>query len=571
MSELLKLIGSLYNVTIDPQKYDDLLDLWERDFFDVPDDLCLEDNDKIDPRPAKINDAIENHFFRALTILELVRENRDTIPTVEQLVNADPLPTVILAPDRTVALINDSAKNILNLDAGERLNASIFEKQDIENIDKIIGELEYVSADNVLLVIKVISSTDEEPILFALSKVFDAQKKLNLLRLSTVQIVWDNDVGKTIKNIFNLTDAELDLAKRLVSGEKLADIAKAKYRSINTIRTQSKTLYGKTNLKTQSDLIRLFSALQHYSYKQNDYVLDSIEPPVTSGVKIKQSTFIERPDGRSLYYEVYGDPNGKPVLFLHGMISGTKLPQENIMILRRNKIKLICPHRAGFGYSDINRTKNKLDGFIADIVALLDHEKIYSCPVIGHLAGAYYAYLLANKISKRVERLRIINGVVPLRSTKQINQMNGRQRIIAYTAIYTPKLLPFLLKAAIAQIKKDGIDNMMDALFKQSKHDYELFQSTEIHDIITNGFQSCIAQGIQSFVDDTNFISRKNWDDLIAQCPVPIDVFHATEDPVIAIFQVHELIKRHSNLNFKELDGGQLILYKHGETLLNNL
>lgn len=63
--------------------------------------------------------------------------------------------------------------------------------------------------------------------------------------------------GPVLQIALGLTAAEADLAGLLAAGLSLAEAAERKQLSIHTVRTQLKSIYGKTGVTTQSRLIRL--------------------------------------------------------------------------------------------------------------------------------------------------------------------------------------------------------------------------------------------------------------------------------------------------------------------------
>lgn len=565
-----KIIESLYNVTIDPAGYDELIHQWQEN-FDIPDDLNIEDYQNVDYKPDNLSQNVENHFYRALAILDLIGNQADRKATIQEIVEADPLPAFII----------DKIGQIILSNAASNLIFGKSEKQNVKNIGLCADSLAQLS-----LIFKQLDLAPEntalgklqfEPIKnqklpdFALTKIYDKNTEISYIYVSALQIAWNEQKANAIQQLYQLTLSELDIAKRLFLGDKISEMADEKQRSIYTIRTQVRAIFKKTGLKTQSELIRLFATLQNTAYQEKDYVLEQVNRPNLPNILVKQDHYIIRPTSRKLYYEIYGKPDGKPVLFLHGMISGTKMPHHVISHLRQQNIKLICPHRAGFGYSDVNRKKPNLVHFVNDIEALLDEEKIKSCPIIGHLDGGYYAYLLGSKIPQRVDEIRNVNACVPIITAKQLNDASPRQRITAYTALYTPKLLPFILRAGIAQVRKVGVANMMTALFEKSAADMRMLADVEIGEIMINGFESCIANGIDSFVNDMTNVISGNWSDLIANCDMPIELFHATDEHVVPIGQVHDLVKRLPQLKLTELAGGQIIFYKYPEIFFKDL
>lgn len=556
------LIDAIYNVTIDPDKYDELLHLWESEFLEISNENKY--LDRISENSKHISYAIESHFFRAYAILEKVGNQVATIPTIKQLVEADPLPAFLVSKDRNILLSNCASEQLMKISSNSQFCDLPFSKNDFEKIETLLGKLDHKQGERILALIYSAPKDDTSPILFALSKPNGHDLSDQVIQFTTVQTTWNKNVGVAIQDVFELTDTELDLAKRLVKGHKLAYIAETKNRSINTIRTQSKVLYSKTKLRTQGELIGLFAAIQGRQQPKID--VEKHTPELTP-----QNKFITKTDGRKIYYEIYGDPIGRPILFMHGAITGTKLPQIVTNYLVDNRLKIISPHRASYGKSQAYHGKDILANFVNDISFVLAAEKILNFSVLGHHGGSYYAYLLGQKLSEQVDKITIINGAVPFKSAKQINEMNRRQRIITYTARYAPNLLPFLLRGAIAEIAQNNANNMLNELFKNSEFDMALCQTPETRNIIKDGILSSLAQGVGSFKNDAYFICRGNWQDLILNCPVPIEVYHATNDPAVPIKHVIQQFKSCPDIKLNVIDGGQMILYKYPEKLLMNI
>lgn len=563
-----KLIESIYDITTNPNNFDEFLQLWEREFLQPNKAVNAADNHELIQNSQKVGNSVESHFFRAFSILEMVNNEINYTPTLKQIVEADPQPTFILTANKKIAHINEAACGFLNCSKDLYFDDIPFSVDDQASVEKYVQEIDYIATEKVIAFMQLSSEVKLKPVLFALSKFNDADSGEVYLRFSAVHSVWDDEIGKIIRTTFDLSEAEMDIAKKLVAGSRLSDIAVEKKRSINTVRTQSKSLFRKTNLKTQSELIRLFAMLQNYDYQEKDFALEHINPTLAIGALRKQNHNLVRPDGRNFYYEIYGDPHGEPVLFIHGGISGTKLPQNVINYLKKNKIKFISPHRAGFGYSDINPNKDKILHFGEDIEALLDHENIDTCKLIGHHVGSYYAYYLGSKFGHRFSRIRIVGGAVPVTSLQQINEMTPRQRIITYTAKYTPKLLPFLLRASIAQIKKHGVESNVKAIYEDCEPDFALFNSAEAREAMVSGLRASHAHGVGSVVTDAFYIFNGNWSELVENCTMPIDYFHGSEDSTVPIHRVEEFLSRHGNMALNIIDGAQFILYKSPQKIL---
>lgn len=110
-----------------------------------------------------------------------------------------------------------------------------------------------------------------EPIIFVLTKIIDSETNIIYIQFSAVNTVWTQDIGRHIQQKFSLTNSELDIAKRLVSGEKISEIAEVLNKSIWTVKPRCKSLFSKTSLRSQSELIKVFSTLQRMKF-EHDFV-----------------------------------------------------------------------------------------------------------------------------------------------------------------------------------------------------------------------------------------------------------------------------------------------------------
>jgi DNA-binding CsgD family transcriptional regulator len=71
----------------------------------------------------------------------------------------------------------------------------------------------------------------------------------------------DGAQATLVQSLFDLTPAELGVAKGIASGLSVAEIARGGQRSVNTIRNQLKTVMSKTGSSRQSELVILMNQL----------------------------------------------------------------------------------------------------------------------------------------------------------------------------------------------------------------------------------------------------------------------------------------------------------------------
>ncbi len=79
------------------------------------------------------------------------------------------------------------------------------------------------------------------------------------LVLST-ELVWPEGFEATVQEAFGLTPAEVDIVRGITLGLPVKDIAEARGRSAETVRTQLRSILSKTETHSQSELVRVVLA-----------------------------------------------------------------------------------------------------------------------------------------------------------------------------------------------------------------------------------------------------------------------------------------------------------------------
>ena len=96
----------------------------------------------------------------------------------------------------------------------------------------------------------------------------------------------------------------------------------------------------------------------------------------------------ERINGFHMYYEVAGQ--GVPLLFVHGGLGGGRgsaLFRQHHMAVLAQYVHVIAFDRRAAGLSETPTAGYSFDGFVSDMMALLDHLEYEQVVLMGHSAG----------------------------------------------------------------------------------------------------------------------------------------------------------------------------------------
>ena len=110
-------------------------------------------------------------------------------------------------------------------------------------------------------------------------------------------------------------------------------------------------------------------------------------------------------NGAALYYEVHGDPNGQPVLLLHGSLSSSEDFANLAPVLVSAGYRVVAMDCRGRGRSTWGDLPITYEQMAADAVGLLDYLRIAKTDVVGWSDGAAIALDLATHYPERLDRV----------------------------------------------------------------------------------------------------------------------------------------------------------------------
>lgn len=123
---------------------------------------------------------------------------------------------------------------------------------------------------------------------------------------------------------------------------------------------------------------------------------------------------VEVADGRRLGFAEFGDPQGKPIFWLHGTPGARRqIPPEARVFAAENNIRLLGVDRPGIGSSTPHRYDRVL-GFAQDLEIMADTMGIDKMTVVGLSGGGPYTLACAAAMPDRVLGVGVLGGVAPL-------------------------------------------------------------------------------------------------------------------------------------------------------------
>ncbi len=243
---------------------------------------------------------------------------------------------------------------------------------------------------------------------------------------------------------------------------------------------------------------------------------------------------IPLPDGRVFAAAEWGDPDGIPLISIHGTPGGRMSWWQDPDIYRRYGLRRITIDRPGYGESSRLRGRRVAD-IIPDLEPLTEALGIDRFVVTGGSGGGPHALACAALLPDRVIRCLAQVSIAPY-GIADMDWLDGMTEgnVIEFSAALegepaTRKLLHGLRTETLERLAAGRLDWMGD--------DYELSpadqaQMAKHHDRIAAQLTSCLEPGIDGWVDD-DIAFTKPWGFDVEDIRVPVVISYGRTDALV--------------------------------------
>ncbi|HDP99254.1 MAG TPA: alpha/beta hydrolase [bacterium] len=242
------------------------------------------------------------------------------------------------------------------------------------------------------------------------------------------------------------------------------------------------------------------------------------------------------PDGRHISYAVYGNSQGKPVFFFHG-IPGSRLQRNpDLSIFEELPILIYALDRPGYGDSDFQPGRRLLD-LPDDLLAFARGNRIEQFAVVGVSGGGPYALACARKIPENLTKAIIISSLAPLQ-TQTLAAFPPGARLLFSSAKNTPLLLRFVFNLFFKTFKIPISTAFQKFMTELPPADKALFSRPEIQRLFKDDVAQAFRQGTRGVVADISILSQP-WGFCLQDIQSPVEIWHGVEDTIVPIQLAH--------------------------------
>ena len=480
-------IDRLYEVAVDPMRYEALLDHWEA--MIAPQRAAANSG----AQPALGLRHLEGHFQRADRVLDRVIDDPGLTGPAAMLAQIDRAAALAIDRSLTVIEVNTAAASVFGVTKGARVADLGLAEGEAERVADAVRRM-FGANGSSAAVLRSRSARSDRLVLLHLRLQRPEGGAPFVLAVSS-ELGWPAGFTDVLRQAFDLTPAEAEVMRALTEGQAVPEIAEARGRSVETVRAQLKSLMSKTETRSQSELVRLtLSTMEMTQFSQD--ASESVGAASTGFDTLEPRPFqtLTLPDGRRLDYLILGDPAGRPVFYLPLDYGLVRWPSSAEAEAARRGIKVIVPVRPGYGKST---PLPRGTPYIAQVVEDLEHLVTVlgtgPLPVVSLGGDSHIAVHWATSFPGRITALIACAGVLPLTRPEQYERMDKWHRFILAGARYTPHLLPFMVKAGFALARRLGKRGFVHAVYGKSAADVATFEIPEVFEAMVCGSEVALS------------------------------------------------------------------------------
>jgi pimeloyl-ACP methyl ester carboxylesterase len=235
-------------------------------------------------------------------------------------------------------------------------------------------------------------------------------------------------------------------------------------------------------------------------------------------------------DGRTLSYDDYGDPDGRPVIFNHGLSDSRLIRHPDEELTSSLGVRIIAADQPGVGASTPVPGRRMVD-WGADMAELADSLGLETFAVAGHSGGAPHALSIAHHLPDRVTHGVLASPVGPLDRDGFDHMMAMRDLKLVVRLHRFHHLVRWAYRADVRKAHRD-IDGFVAEMAHEDPSDADTFLATpEQRQMFTDNFTAGMQQDEEGIYEMT--MALWDWGFDIADVTQRFHVFYGDADDIV--------------------------------------
>ena len=267
------------------------------------------------------------------------------------------------------------------------------------------------------------------------------------------------------------------------------------------------------------------------------------------------------PDGRVLGYAEWGDPDGPPVLYFHGVPASRLDPVCFPDAPNEAGVRLISVDRPGMGLSTFQRNR-KIAQWPADVAALADHLNLDRFGIAGWSGGGPYVFACAATLADRLTGAVSVAGVGPFDRPGALDGMNAQEARLTRLCMKAPPVARLVLGLVLrhSRAKPDqALKSFRDSVGDSDRRAIDAMpdEGRRMGWFIESG-----RHGAKGPVQDYRALADWGFD--LGQVRMPVSVWQGDADKLVAMAYAEDLVARAPGATLHRCPGeGHLAMVTH--------
>ncbi|MBH5321782.1 alpha/beta fold hydrolase [Aurantiacibacter sediminis] len=352
----------------------------------------------------------------------------------------------------------------------------------------------------------------------------------------SIRLRWSNRVGELFVELFKLTKTQGLLARDIVNGRSVKQFAERRGRSEATARTQLKVLLKKLGLSSQIELVSLYAGF-HFRMQ----FLSAEETAESANTGLVHTL----PDGNILPYEVHGDPDGRPVLYLHATADGAYFTPKQQRAAKEQGLRVIAPWLPFYAGSRFEKHGLlTVDAFVDRLENLLDALDIPSCAIITVRVSAPYGLRAIQRNPKRFTRLVAAGTIVPVKSPADFAHLTFGYRAPMRLARSAPSFVKLYFAAAAAMMRRGEGGKFLTSLYENSPADLRTLDDPDVVEVMKASLLRTYEESYDAPLQQT-LLSSSDWSEFCENIEAHVTIICGQEDGLGTPHQVQDFCERY--------------------------
>lgn len=236
-------------------------------------------------------------------------------------------------------------------------------------------------------------------------------------------------------------------------------------------------------------------------------------------------------DGRTLAFDVYGDPDGTPVIFSHGFSDSHVIRNPDDKLTASLGVRWIAADQPGVGGSSPKKGRKMVD-WGPDMEELADHIGLQRFNVAGHSGGGPHALAIAFHMPDRVDKVTLASPVAPFDEPGVTKMLVMKDLKTIAKLRFLHHLIRWAMRTEAKKISSD-IPSYVESVVDELPSEAATFRrSPEQEALFEENFRLGYIQEEEGVYEMT--MALWDWGFSPNDIEQPVDLFYGTSDDIIS-------------------------------------